>query len=278
MNEQATNYSKPQRWKGSLASLILAGAGQFVQGRRSVALFFLLTYLFTIPLVCVLLATSFVPVWFPLFFGGPCFWAVFIWMLCNAFRPTQTIGWKRWIAIVVLGVLLSKLEVQGLMIFFRAYRVPTPTMSPTIEKGDQVFCLRAAYWYDSPQRGDIIAFSTKGIPVLDERLNGREETYLKRIVGLPGDVLKIKNDALLINGSPFRYTGQQAPYCTLSSSSYLQSDDDEYVVPKGMCFALGDNSKSSFDSRFFGPIPLTSLRGKVEAIIWPLGRTSHLFP
>jgi signal peptidase I len=275
LKKEESASSTPPRWKGLLATFLLPGAGQFLQGRRLFAGIFLLIYLLSTPLGCILFTIPFVPAWLPLLLV-PLFWIVFIWMLCDAFRPTPKIGWKRWLFIILLGVSLPLFELQCLLLFFRIYSVPNAAMSPTIQKGDYIFCLRAAYWHNSPEHGDIIAFSTKDIPVLTARLNGREETYLKRVVGLPGDILLIKNNSIFVNGAPFTYTAQQEPYLSISDSSYLRYDDDEYVVPKGMYFALGDNTKASYDSRFFGPIPISSIRGKVEVIVWPFSQISRL--
>ena len=209
--QEETAQPKPARWKGLLASFFLAGAGQFLQGRRFIAGFFLIAYLLTEPLALTLLAASFIPPWLPLLLG-PLFCMGFIWMLWDAFRRTQKIGWKRWLVIVLIAVLLNIFDEQGIMYFFRIYNVPVASMSPTIETGDLVFCLRSAYWHDLPKHGDIIVFSSKDIPALSDMNHGQEIIYLKRVVGLPGDVLKIRNNFLFINGVLFTYPGQKEQY------------------------------------------------------------------
>jgi len=262
------------RWKGGLASFLLPGAGQYLQARKGFAAVILFCYLASAPLICALFAASFIPVWLPLGLV-PISWGAFIWCVYDASRPTAPVGWKRWLLIVIVGqVLIPTLEIGGLLTLCRVYRVPSASMSPTIPKGTVVYCLRAAYWHAVPQRGDIIAFSTENIPKL--AVNGEVATFVKRVVGLPGDVLRIKSNSLLVNGFPYRYSGQQENYCSISGSSYLRSNEDEFTVPKGTCFVMGDHPSGSVDSRFFGPVPFASLRGKMEVIILPLGRSSRL--
>jgi len=264
---------RPGRWKGVLASFLVPGAGQYLQGRTALAAIILLYCLLNGFLVGALLAASSIPVWLPL---GLILlsWAAAVWILCDAWRPTGKVGWKRWLLIGIILLVVFTIEKRGLLCLFGMYRAPTPSMAPTIEKGDQLFCLRAAYWRALPQRGDIIAFATDDVPDLAVQAKG--ETFEKRVVGLPGDVLRIKDHSLRVNGIPYRYPGQQEDYCSMSESSYLLNDADEYVVPRGTCFVLGDHPSVSYDSRFFGAIPFSSLRGKMEAIVWPLSRSSHL--
>jgi signal peptidase I len=199
----------------------------------------------------------------------------FAWVLYDAWRPTKNVGWKRWCLIVVFGlVLIPTLQKKGLLGLFGVYKIPTASMSPTLRAGEDVFCLHAAYWHASPQRGDIVAFSTESFPTWND--NGRADIFIKRVVGLPGDVLQIKNNSLLVNGVPYRYAGQQESYSSDIRSIYLINDVADYVVPKSTCFVIGDHCSASVDSRYLGPIPFTALRGKIEAIILPPGRSSRL--
>jgi signal peptidase I len=97
------------------------------------------------------------------------------------------------------------------------------------------------------------------------------EKFLKRIVGVPGDLLELKSDRLLINGKPpSEYLAalkpvDQLPY--FSTARYLGSDESRFHVQAGQYFVLGDNPANSLDSRFHGPVPRRAIRGKVWLIV-----------
>jgi signal peptidase I len=97
------------------------------------------------------------------------------------------------------------------------------------------------------------------------------EKFLKRIVGVPGDLLELKSDRLLINGKPpSEYIAalkpvDQLPY--FSTARYLGSGESRFHVQAGQYFVLGDNPANSLDSRFHGPVPRRAIRGKVWLIV-----------
>lgn len=112
--------------------------------------------------------------------------------------------------------------------------VPTGSMSPTIKPGDHVIGLRLAYLFNEPERGDVIIF-----PFPDNEA----ETYVKRIIGLPGETLEIRAGILYIDGQVFREYYTKEPMHV--------ADFGPFEVPKDCYFVMGDNRNDSVDSRYW---------------------------
>jgi signal peptidase I len=149
----------------------------------------------------------------------------------------------------------------------RSYSVPTAAMAPAIQAGDHVVMEHLTYWRHSPQRGDIAVFATDKIPRL-----GRQ-TYVKRLVGLPGETLRLNNGALYVNGEriSLRNKAGEINYVFLPSfSKYLRNAKDTVTVPPGCYFVLGDNSERSADSRMWGFVPAASVVGRIVWCYWPI--------
>jgi len=109
--------------------------------------------------------------------------------------------------------------------------VPTGSMENTIMTGEKVITLRAAYWFNDPKRGDIVVFPLPDNENLD---------YIKRIIGLPGEVIEGKDGLVYINGEPL-----EEDYVTEA----LDEDFGPYTIPENSYFMMGDNRNSSEDSR-----------------------------
>lgn len=138
--------------------------------------------------------------------------------------------------------------------FFSLGIVPTDSMYPTIHPKDMVLFKKTTNY----QRGDIIFFAFP----LDET-----QMYLKRVIGLPGDEVEIRNGEVYINGHRLK-----EPY-VLEKANYSLP---KKVVPQGHYFVLGDDRKHSFDSSAFGFVKTEKCKGKVVAILLPFHRF-HLF-
>ena len=154
------------------------------------------------------------------------------------------------------------------------FKIPTSSMVPTFKPGDKIFVNKFIYGAKipltnvrlpkmrEPARGDIIVFLS---PV------EKKKYLVKRLVGLPGDRIEIKNGHLWINGSPVREPQ------ILSSITYYNMGEygkqgNVIEVPEGTYFALGDNSLNSVDSRYWGVFPKKNLVGKTFLIWWPVTR------
>jgi signal peptidase I len=177
--------------------------------------------------------------------------------------------------------------------------VPTGSMRPTILEGDRVFVNKLAYdlkvpfttWHlaqwDNPQRGDIVVFYS---PYDGKRL-------VKRVVGLPGDILELRDNSLIINGEPLRYSpiaeellrdlapaersnrtfaaeqlpGQTHAVAGQPAARALRSFAP-FQVPAGRYFMMGDNRDDSFDSRYWGPVARDQIVGRATAVVMSVDR------
>jgi signal peptidase I len=154
----------------------------------------------------------------------------------------------------------------------RIFVMPTMAMAPEIETGDWLYTDLRAYGDDAlPARGEIVVFWTGDVPAIETR-EGKAAYFLKRVVGLPGETISIVDGKLLVNGVPApELVGHE--YVTFDiPAGHLRREGDTFTVPPGEVYALGDNTRNSYDSRFWGTVPLKALRGKVEGCMWPLDR------
>jgi signal peptidase I len=134
-----------------------------------------------------------------------------------------------------------------------AFYIPTESMVPTLEIGDRVFVNKFVYRFSQPERGNVVVFKS---------VEGDGDTLIKRIVGVPGDEIRVRNGVLFVNNERWEesYVNDAFP-----DTSYY----GPVRVPPGEVFVMGDNRGNSRDSRFFGPIPIESIEGKAFAIFWP---------
>jgi signal peptidase I len=165
--------------------------------------------------------------------------------------------------------------------FIEAFVVPSASMAPTVLPGDHILASKLEYRLRSPQRFDIIVFRLPGSP---------ERRYIKRLIGLPGDTVEVKNGRIRINGQdvaqePVRsepreqFNGEIRWEMQGGRSHRVIIGDHENgksgeefppsVVPHGSYFVLGDNRDRSRDSRQFSFVPGPNVVGKVQCIYWP---------
>jgi signal peptidase I len=142
------------------------------------------------------------------------------------------------ILFVVINTLSARVRVDGF------------SMRPTLENGEYVLVYKLAYKFSDPQRGDIVVFRFPVDPSQD---------LIKRVIGLPGDVIKIANGAVSVNDRVIK-----EPYIA-AAPEY----DGMWLVPPGQLFVLGDNRNDSSDSHAWGMLPLNNVIGKSIVIYWP---------
>jgi signal peptidase I len=142
----------------------------------------------------------------------------------------------------------------------QAFQVEQYSMEPTLLPRDRVLVNKFLYRWRQPHHGDIIVLRYPRDP-------GRN--YIKRIVGLPGDRVQIRDGRLLINGVPVRETYLNGP---------PTGDYGPEVVPVGSVFVLGDNRNNSEDSRAFGFVKQDLIVGQAMLIYWPPQRVRLLRP
>ena len=174
--------------------------------------------------------------------------------------------------VVIAGAVLFALALVTLVVlrlgrWVMVYDVPAAGMAPTIEKGDKILMTG----FKKVQRGDVIVFVTDDIPYLT-RPGSPPTTYVKRLVGLPGEKLRLTDGSLYVNGERIELTNKNGPirYSHFQfGARYLVDDTEIVTVPDDAYFVLGDNTGQSADSRFFGFVPMKSVLGRAVSCYWP---------
>lgn len=156
----------------------------------------------------------------------------------------ETILWA-----LVLALILRTFVIQ-------AFWIPSGSMIPTLEPGDRVLVLK--FWYSlpklEPKRGQIVVFKYPVDPRRD---------FVKRVIGVPGDTVEIRNGTVFVNGAELF-----EPYVKNHDSYNME----QIIVPDDKYFCLGDNRPNSQDGRFWGFVPRNFLRGPALFRYWPLSR------
>ena len=191
--------------------------------------------------------------------------AIQIVMLVDSYRPGRlTLGLSVIFAEDVAAIVSLPLPAH---LIAGAFMVPTAAMEPTLRGSsqgtpDHIFVDRLSYRLSAPRRGDLAIFSTKGIRGIPEEAS----VYVKRVVGLPGEKIDIRD------GHVFANARQLGEADGIPSISYVASPAASFTVPEGAYFVLGDNSRNSFDSRYWGPVPRENFQGCVSRIYYPFSR------
>jgi signal peptidase I len=143
--------------------------------------------------------------------------------------------------------------------------IPTGSMAPTVLPGDHVVLENFTFLKRNPRRGDIVAFKSDGIVSMQPATS-----YDKRIVGEPGEHLRISDGKIYINESPVTITNSNGEInYTLSERMKPFVHYDDVMIPPGEYFVIGDNTTNSMDSRSFGCLPAKNINGRVCYCLWP---------
>lgn len=143
--------------------------------------------------------------------------------------------------------------------------IPSGSMLPTLEINDRLIIEKVSYRFTNPRRGDIIVF------VPPNQLNQRSfrDAFIKRVIGLPGEKIEVKDGKVFINDQPLQENYTEAP------PDYQWGPE---VVPEDSFLVLGDNRNNSFDSHFWGFVPRENIIGRAAVRFWPPNRIGDIGP
>ena len=144
--------------------------------------------------------------------------------------------------------------------FFRPFQVTGESMYPTFFNKQYILTNIIVLKFKNPQLGDVVVFKAPLDP---------EKDFIKRVIGIPGDKVSIKNEDVYLNRSKLDEGAYLSPDIKTSPGSFL-GDLQEVTVPSNKYFVLGDNRPHSSDSREWGFVPKENIIGKSFFVYWPL--------
>jgi signal peptidase I len=233
-------------WLGVFLSRIIPGLGHLYQGQWIFALLFFLLIFGTGILSAAFPIISLVAMGLLYF----CFYHAYI------SSPSVRAKSKSLIIGICLALFAIDLCSLSLREFVAEARyIPAGSMLPTLEINDRIIINKLGYKLTDPKRGDIVLFSPPDI--LQQQY---KDALIKRIIGLPGETIEVKNGQVIINGE-------------VLSEEYI-TEEPQYnwgpeVIPEKAYFVLGDNRNNSFDSHAWGFVSRDNIIGKATQIFWP---------
>jgi len=178
------------------------------------------------------------------------------------------------IVAIVLALFIRTFVVQ-------AFKIPSGSMKPTLLVGDHIlvskfiYGIKIPYWdktiipVKKPKRGDIVVFKFPEDPSKD---------FIKRVVGIGGDVVKIRNKKVFVNDKPLKNShGVNLDKSVIPASIQPRDNFGPVTVPSDSLFVMGDNRDHSYDSRFWGFVDLSALKGKAFIIYWSWNKDKQDF-
>lgn len=145
------------------------------------------------------------------------------------------------------------------------HQVTGNSMLPNFEDGEYILTDKISYHFHQPKRGDIVVFKAP---------KNQQKDFIKRIVGLPGETIKLEKGKVFINGEKISEVYLSPNGITLPKS--LISEGQEALVPLDEYFVLGDNRQHSSDSRDWGTVPKSSIIGKAWLRYWPINKIAFI--
>jgi len=195
---------------------------------------------------------------------------------------------QRNLIVEIVGIVAVALLLAFLIQLFlvKTYRIPSESMEPTLDIGQRVLVNRIGTHFGDPSVGDIVVFhppagADLGPPICGAPNQGyhtpspcstpttesSSQTFIKRVVGVGGDRISIRDGHVIRNGEP-----EDDPYIRPCGSGLGCDFPAPITVPEGSFFMMGDNRGASDDSRYWGPVPKDWIIGKAFATYWPPNR------
>ncbi|AMA72646.1 signal peptidase I [Aneurinibacillus thermoaerophilus] len=173
-------------------------------------------------------------------------------------RKGKSEAWE-WLKALGVAVVLA-LFIRTFL--FAPFLVDGSSMMPTLENGERLIVNKLIYYIQDPKPGDIVVFHAT-----------REKDYIKRVIATEGQTVEVRNDQLYIDGKPVDESYLKQYKEEARAAGYVLTEDfGPEKVPPGHIFVMGDNRRNSTDSRVIGPVPVKSVVGRSELIIWPLDK------
>lgn len=171
-----------------------------------------------------------------------------------------------WIKEIVIAVLIA-LVITKFM--FTHIIIPTPSMRPTIECNDHFMINKLPMYYRDPQAGEIVVF------------HGKEKELVKRVIGLPGEVIDIQDGHVYINGEVLKEDYLIEGIVTKPPEAELMEEGVSitypYEIPDGNYFVMGDNRGNSKDSRYIGTVKREQIYAIAKFRIWPINSIGNIY-
>ncbi|MDD5519604.1 MAG: signal peptidase I [Kiritimatiellae bacterium] len=287
-----------RRWVNIIPSLFIPGSGHFLSGRKKAGIiWFCFALLLGDRMLWIFLSTK-IP---SLPYSTICYWIValvfsLVVMADSCRCPIPKIGFKGWFVFSGIFIVTSFVPVFLVHQFLvHPFTISSMSMSPTfigakrdakgkqLSRGDYVLVNKLIYYFKNPQRGDIAVFNISGVQGLQ-----KNKYFCMRIVGIPGDTVRINPPYIIVNGQKLLeppifakissrengYSGYLFPQAYNKAFYETPKDgirlfDNEYLV-------FGDNATNSYDSRYFGAIKRSSIIGKVFYIYAPAERKGRV--
>ena len=160
-------------------------------------------------------------------------------------------GFMRFMIDVIETLILSVLLFAGINAVSARIRVDGYSMEPSLHSGEFVIVNKLAYKFSSPKLGDVVVFRYPRDP---------HQEYIKRVIGAPGDRVRVSGGKLYVNNELI-----DEPYISAPPAYEIE----ERIVPEDTLFVLGDNRNNSSDSHNWGPVPMDLVIGKALFVYWP---------
>ena len=172
-------------------------------------------------------------------------------------KALRWLGVSGLLALAAILLIVSFLFIGPLLGFWWFVNFPTGSMAPTLNPRDKLIVSAIGLKFTAPKRGDLVTFSTDGIAELSGGF-----FFIKRIAGMPGEHIKIKDGVMFINGTKTTLSNAYGPLTNIFPANAVFTEIDR-KIPAGHYFVLGDNSLNSNDSRYWGTLPRENIIGRV---------------
>lgn len=177
--------------------------------------------------------------------------------------PQEENPWIEGLKTVGLSIVLA----LGIRTFVAEARyIPTGSMEPTLEVNDRLIIDKLGYRFKEPNRGDIVVFSPP-----DQLKSQYKDAFIKRIIGLPGDIVEVKNGIVYVNGEAL-----PEDYIAELPHEDWPPPGISNTVPADSYLVMGDNRNNSYDSRKWGYVPRENIIGRAVLRFWPINRIQGL--